>query len=66
MTDLERVMDLFIHLNIPFKQLPQTQLETNICLIVEVNDETVKGHFGFYTEWIFDRDGKFISKGIWE
>lgn len=27
---------------------------------------TVEGYSGFYTSWLFDKDGKFIKMGIWE
>lgn len=60
MTDLEKVKELLTALDITF-------YEKNLQLIVEAKEgKKVKGYLGFFTEFNFDEEGKFIDLGIWE
>lgn len=32
----------------------------------ETGSKLFSGYYGFYTEIIFDKDGKFLGQGFWE
>ncbi|MCK9198702.1 MAG: hypothetical protein M0P49_03780 [Bacilli bacterium] len=60
MNDYQKVKDLFTELGINMLE------EGNKIIVLEVNDKKIKGYYGFYTEFIFDQDGKFIEVAILE
>lgn len=59
MTDREKLKKLFTELGIGF-----TEDENRIAC--EQGNGKIKGYSGFFTDFSFDGDGKFIEMGVWE
>ena len=61
MTDFEKVAALFTELGITYEaNANKTSIE------IRAKEGTVKGYLGFYTNFYFAVDGKFLTVGIWE
>ena len=61
MTDKERLIELLTSFGIPFRKEPFT-----IECKTDAGGDKITGYSGFYTEFMFDVDGKFEKMGIWE
>lgn len=77
MTDLERFIDLYRSVGIECKINPTDDGEQEIILTEErsrfmfkgveiTTSEKIRGFSGFHTAILFDKNGKFISQGIYE
>ena len=63
-TDLDKFKDLFSKSKIPFVE---EEFKEELWITLEVdNKSTVKGYGGFYSCYIFDKEGNFKYIGIWE
>ena len=74
MTDLEKFKELYASFGIDLKhdQLENGLIEVILCEsswcscdIVNTSSK-FEGYTGFFTQVIFDKDGKFIKQGFWE
>lgn len=62
-TDLDKFKDLFSKSKIPFVE---EESEEDVWITLEVdNKSTVKGYGGFYSCYVFDKEGNFKYIGIW-
>ena len=77
MNDLEKVINLFNELNIDYRikekivdddnvSYPEDGKVTSLSTFPRSVKENTHGYFGFYTEFLFTKKGKFISIGAWE
>lgn len=64
MTDQEKVERLLTDLEIPYRI--QVDSDDVVSVLIEVDNDRVKGYSCFYTEFRFTYDGKYIDIGIWE
>jgi len=67
MNHYEKVKTLFTELEIPISEAVSKDKKT-ITLSVDDNRDNnkIEGYSPFFTEFIFDENGKFIKVGIWE
>ena len=64
MTDYDKVKALFTELGIGFTEHDEKDNVKVICC--EAGSDKVIGYSGFFTDFEFDEDGKFIQMGVWE
>ena len=63
-TDLDKFKDLFSKSKIPFVE---EEFKEELWITLEVdNKSTIKGYGGFYSCYVFDKEGNFKYIGIWE
>lgn len=69
-TDQEKFEILMIEFGVPFNTQVCQYGEQTGCVRYVIDDETdnpkVKAYGGFYTEFVFDAQGKFMNIGIFE
>ncbi len=73
MTDLEKLKNLLDEFGIVYEEAPSENIPPNFRsekgtdIIISSEDGPKNlGHFGFYTDFAFDKDGKFVEMGSWE
>ena len=77
MSDLDKLKDLLKSFGVEFTVNPRnllldyyktdTDIQDAVIITVEQEDcNGIGGYDGFYTNFEFDKDGKFISMGAWE
>lgn len=64
MTDLEKVRKLLGELGVGYVMEHSGDVVT--ALKCEEGRAKIAGYTGFFTEFAFDRDGKFEGMGAWE
>jgi len=68
MTDKEKLEKLLTEFGVKFSIGQQEGWHDTITVIENLYDRNSKvgGYCGFYTTFVFDKTGKFISMGAWE
>lgn len=70
MTDLERLKELLTAFGVGFtEELDMSKVPEypgGSRIVCSRDDANVRGYYGFYTEFVFDAAGKFVSMGAWE
>lgn len=71
MSDIEKLRELLRSWNVPFTEEDDVVGRSGKRIQIQRDDlgdgsETVVGYTGFFTEFSFDNDGKFLSVGAWE
>ena len=82
MTDLEKFVELYRSFGIECKvnkiiTLVEDDRVNHNCSVIKLNasgysdeestlSDKIIGYDGFYSEVVFDKEGKFIYQGIWE
>jgi len=65
MSDLQKFIELYKSVGIELK--PDVKINGDIYLHLEEGEhKKFKGYNMFFSEIIFDENGKFISQGFWE
>lgn len=64
MTDKEKLIKLFDEFGIGYDVVEDNDGTQKVLL--EKGNKKVIGYNGFFTEFYFDGEGKFIEVGIWE
>jgi len=65
-TDLEKFIELYKSVGIELKPKDYDK-KGSVFVVIEADDnEKTKGYFGFYTNIVFDKNGKFIEQGFYE
>jgi len=67
MPDIEKFRSLLDEFGVEYtKELYDFGHDTGIAVICQDGDSKVTGYCGFYTDFVFDTDGKFVRMGAWE
>lgn len=68
MTDLEKLKALLTGFGVGFEVIAPEDEWQRQCIVVhcECGEEKVDGYPGFFTEFAFEMDGRFIEMGAWE
>lgn len=59
MTDRDNLVALLETFEVEFE-------ERGLSIVCKEGGQNVNGYFGFYTEFVFDRDGAFVEMGAYE
>jgi hypothetical protein len=62
-TDKQKLIDLLNDFGIKFREESRT---ITINVDRDSKDSKVSGYSGFFTEFEFDKNGKFEDMGVWE
>lgn len=64
MSDLEKLKALLDDFGVGYKT--KSTEDGGTCIECAEGHEKVSGYSGFFTNFYFDRDGKFVDMGAWE
>lgn len=73
MTDLEKLKNLLDEFGIVYDEAPSEDIPPNLrseggadITVYADGGPKNKGYLGFFTDFAFDKDGKFVEMGSWE
>lgn len=65
-TDLEKFIELYKSIGIELATKDYDKKGSVFCTIEAGDNDKLKGYPGFYTNIVFDVNGKFIEQGFYE
>lgn len=66
MTDLEKLESLLKDWGVGFKRTKEENVSNEDVIRCSEGSAKIDGYADFFTEFFFDKDGKFLRMGAWE